>query len=807
MAKVCLSLVHLLLNLLILIPNFALSQTKNDVEIGSSLIAGDDKTSPWISPNGDFAFGFQQLGNEDQFLMSIWYNKIPEKTIVWYANGDNPSPKGSRIDLLADRGLVLSSPQQDETSISDPLIGTVAYGSMKDTGNFVLVNRNSESLWQSFNQSKDTILPTQEFGEGFKISSRQSETNYSRGRFLLRMFQNGNIGIATVNLPSEYINENFFLIRSFDQLNATNYLFKFNESGQIFHLVNNSQQVVLSKSEIGPSTRFYHRATLNFDGVFALYQHPKEPKSSDVWSIVWSVPENICYSFPTDKGTGVCGYNRICRLSIDKRPDCQCPRAFSLVDPEDDYKGCIPNFVQDCGENQENARNQVEMETVTNIDWPTSDYELLQPFDEEKCKSACLNDCMCAVSIFRDNSCWKKKLPLSNGRVDNRVNSKAFIKRRKGNVALEDPNSSKPKDKNQETIIIIISVFLGSSVFVNCLLLGVLSLGFFLVYRNKRLTFDRNGSSVDQTLRYFSYKDLSKATEGFKEDLGRGAFGIVYKGVVDIGNPTPVAVKKLDRIVQDGDKEFKTEVNVIGQIHHKNLVRLIGFCDEGPHRLLAYEFMNNGSLSNFLFGDLKLTWNQRTQVALGIARGLLYLHDECSTQIIHCDIKPQNILLDDHYDPRISDFGLAKLLRMDQTETQTAIRGTKGYVAPEWFRNMPITVKADVYSFGVLLLEIICCRRNVDFEVGEERAILTYWAYDCYTEGTIYELVENDSDAISDRKKLEKFLMVAIWCIQEDPSLRPTMKKVVLMLEEIVEVPNPPCPNPFRTENSLQDAV
>ncbi|OIT27587.1 g-type lectin s-receptor-like serinethreonine-protein kinase lecrk2 [Nicotiana attenuata] len=767
MAKMNL-LIHFLLICFVLLPNFALSQTKNEVKIGSLLIAGDDKVSAWISPSGDFAFGFQQLGNEDQFLVSIWYNKISEKTIVWYANGDNPAPKGSRIELVADRGLVLTSPQQQETLISDPLIGTVAYGSMKDTGNFVLVNKNSESLWQSFNQSKDTILPSQEFGEGFKLSSRRSETNFSRGRFLLRMFQNGNIGIATVNLPSEYINENFYLLRSFDQLNATNYQLKFNESGQIFHLVNNSQEVVLSKGEIGSSTRFYHRATLNFDGVFTLYQYPKEPKGNGVWSAVWSIPDNICYSFPTERGSGVCGYNRICRLSIDKRPDCQCPRAFSLVDPEDDYKGCIPDFIQDCGDNQDNAENQLEMETVTNIDWPTSDYELLQPLDEEKCKNACLNDCICAVSVFRENSCWKKKLPLSNGRVDNRVNSKAFIKRRKGNIAVESPNSREPKKKNQDTIILIISVFLGSSVFVNCLLLGVLSLRFLLVYRNKSSTFDRNESSMDQTLRYFSYKELSKATEGFKEELGRGAFGIVYKGIVEIGSQET---------------------------------------GSGPHRLLVYEFLNNGTLASFLFGDIKLTWNQRTQVALGIARGLMYLHDECSTQIIHCDIKPQNILLDNQYDPRISDFGLAKLLRMDQSETQTAIRGTKGYVAPEWFRNMPITVKADVYSFGVLLLEIICCRRNVDIEAGEEKAILTSWAYDCYQEGTIYQLVENDSDAIGDRKKLERFLMVAIWCIQEDPSLRPTMKNVVLMLEEIVEVAAPPCPNPFRTDNSLLDAV
>ncbi|KAI7979798.1 G-type lectin S-receptor-like serine/threonine-protein kinase LECRK2 [Camellia lanceoleosa] len=136
---------------------------------------------------------------------------------------------------------------------------------------------------------------------------------------------------------------------------------------------------------------------------------------------------------------------------------------------------------------------------------------------------------------------------------------------------------------------------------------------------------------------------------------------------------------------------------------------------------------------------------------------------------------------------------------MDQSETHTTIRGTKGYVAPEWYRNMPITVKVDVFSFGVLLLEISCCRKNVDMEIGGERAILTYWAYDCYEEGMLHVLVENDAEAISDWKKLERFLIVAIWCIQEDPSLRPTMKKVMLMLEGILEVTALPCPHPFST--------
>ncbi|KAL5059208.1 hypothetical protein RYX36_030812, partial [Vicia faba] len=256
-----------------------------------------------------------------------------------------------------------------------------------------------------------------------------------------------------------------------------------------------------------------------------------------------------------------------------------------------------------------------------------------------------------------------------------------------------------------------------------------------------------------------------------------------------------VAVKKLDKLLQDSDKEFQTEMSVIGQTHHINLVRLLGYCNEGQHWILVYELMSNGTLASFLFTSLKPNWNQRFQIVLGIARGLVYLHEGCCTQIIHCDIKPQNILLDDHYNARISYFGLAKLLLINQSHTETRIRGTKGYVAPDWFRSAPITVKVDTYSFGVLLLEIICCRKNVEKEfVNEEQGILTDWAYDCYKTKRLDNLLENDNEVGNDMMSLEKLVMIVIWCIQEDPSLRPTMKEVLLMLEGIVEVVVPRSP-------------
>ncbi|POO01299.1 Tegument protein UL11, Herpesvirus [Trema orientale] len=286
----------------------------------------------------------------------------------------------------------------------------------------------------------------------------------------------------------------------------------------------------------------------------------------------------------------------------------------------------------------------------------------------------------------------------------------------------------------------------------------------------------QNESPVKSNLRHFTYKELDQATNGFREELGRGSCGVVYKGHAEQSGP--VAVKILDRMFQDNDKEFQAEVNVIGLTHHKNLVRLVGYCDEKQHRLLVYEFMRNGTLASFLFGALRPSWYQRIQIAFGIAKGLVYLHEECSTQIIHY-------------------FGLAKLLMTNQSHTKTNIRGTKGYVAPDWFRSAPITVKVDVYSFGVLLLEIICCRRNVlvtDDGAGE-KVILTDWAYDCYTDRRIEELVENDMEAQNENKMVERFVMVALWCLQEDPSIRPTMKKVMLMLEGILQVSPPPFPS------------
>ncbi|KAM5582501.1 G-type lectin S-receptor-like serine/threonine-protein kinase RLK1 [Rosa sericea] len=790
----------LLISSLFLIPVAVLAQTNGTVSVGASLSASAN--SSWLSPSGHFAFGFQQLENSDLFLLSVWYAKIPDRTIVWYANnGDSPAvaAKGSLVNLTAASGLVLTSPQGAQLWKSGSISG-VAFGVLNDTGNFVLEDDNSESLWETFDNLTHTILPGQDIGKGGKLWSQQSETNFSKGRFELRMQDDGNLVLVTINLPTEIANNPYYASDTTGDSNSSaGTKLEFSSSGYMYILRENGEKFTIKEAKTVSTRSFYLRATLNFDGVFAKYAHPKNPTGNVSWSIVSSVPDNICSATTVEySGLAVCGLYSICTLQ-DQRPTCECPPGYSLLDSNDPNGNCKPGFVPSCEDELNSTTDIYEVQMLNNTDWPNSDF-LQFPSTPERCNQSCFEDCLCAVAIYRIETCWKKKLPLSNGRVDSRLNSQAFIKVRKGNSTQQVPQTPNPDDRKKtiksKTLMPVESILLGTSGFVNFMLIAAVCLGCLFIFRKNHVRCTQN--DLDTNLHSFSYKELEEATNGFEEELGRGSFGVVYKGKIETSSGVEVAVKKLSSLMQDGEKEFKTEVNVIGRTHHKNLVHLVGYCEEGQQRMLVYEFLSNGTLASFLFADTRPSWRLRIEIAYGVAKGLLYLHEQCITQIIHCDIKPQNILLDDYYNARISDFGLAKLLMMNQSKTHTVIRGTKGYVAPEWFRNMPITTKVDVYSFGIVLLEVICCRRSVDMEnYTDKRAILTDWVYDCYREGLLEAVVDNEIEALHEKTKLERFVMVAIWCIQEDPLLRPTMRTVVRMLEGVVEVKNPPCPSPY----------
>ncbi|XP_011025243.1 PREDICTED: LOW QUALITY PROTEIN: G-type lectin S-receptor-like serine/threonine-protein kinase RLK1 [Populus euphratica] len=766
-------------------------QTYRNISLRSSLTAGSDNL-PWTSPSGDFSFGFQQVGDAG-YLLAIWFNKIPDRTIVWSANRNDLAQGGSRVQLTEDGELVLNDQSGRQIWIRPQLGGSgAAYAAMPDSGNFVLASQAGVNLWQSFDEPTDTLLPTQNLNSGAQlIASYLENKNYSEGRYKFILQADGNLILYTTHYPLTTSN---FAYWSTGSSIGSGYQVIFNQSGYMYLVARNGTLLNPVFSNSVSIQDFYLRATLDYDGVLRQYVYPKTASSSGNRAMAWttvsnSIPSNICLEITGQQGSGACGFNSYCRLGDDQRPSCKCPPGYTFFDPNDERKGCKKNFIsQDCDHPSQEI-DSFEIKEMPNTNWPFNDYEMFGSVDEDWCRQACLSDCYCAVAIFNTaGQCWMKRVPLSNGVIDPSVSGKALIKVRKGNSTA----GSSAKKCDRPNLIITGSVLLGCSIFLIVLSLLGIYVFFSRWNRQKQKLIPQHHVMPAMNMQNFTYSELERSTGGFKEELGSGAFGTVYKGALANEDKPLIAVKKLDKMAGEGDKEFNTEVKVIGRTNHKNLVQLVGFCNEGQHRLLVYEYMSNGSLANFLFGDSRPNWNRRMQIAFDIARGLLYLHEECSFQIIHCDIKPQNILLDESLNARISDFGLAKLLKTDQTKTTTAIRGTKGYVAPEWFKNLPVTTKVDTYSFGILLLELVCCRKKFDIDKKECQIVLADWACDCLKEGKLDLLVEDDEEATEDMERVERFVMVAILCIQEDPSLSPGMKKVVQMLEGGVQVSVPP---------------
>lgn len=301
----------------------------------------------------------------------------------------------------------------------------------------------------------------------------------------------------------------------------------------------------------------------------------------------------------------------------------------------------------------------------------------------------------------------------------------------------------------------------------------------------------------------FRFKEIEEATENFGTFLGRGASATVFKGILTDG--TSVAVKKICG-EERGEKEFRAEVAAIASVQHVNLVRLLGYCVvPGGPRFLVYDFIPNGSLDCWIFPRRIvrnrpsgcLSWDLRYRVAVHVAKALSYLHHDCRSKVLHLDLKPENILLDENHKAIVADFGLSKLMGKDESRIVTTIRGTKGYLAPEWLLEHGISEKSDIYSYGMVLMEMIGGERNVTLiGEGSERK----WRYfpkilrEKLRQGKLMEAVDRrvlDSGGV-DEREVRRLAFVALWCVQERAALRPSMARVVEMLEGRVEVDEPP---------------
>ncbi|KAK2361067.1 putative serine/threonine-protein kinase [Trifolium repens] len=289
----------------------------------------------------------------------------------------------------------------------------------------------------------------------------------------------------------------------------------------------------------------------------------------------------------------------------------------------------------------------------------------------------------------------------------------------------------------------------------------------------------------------FSYSSLRSATGDFHPSckIGGGGYGVVYKGVLRDG--TEVAIKPLSVESKQGTHEFMTEIDIISNIQHPNLVKLIGFCIEGNHRILVYEFLKNNSLASSLLGSkskcVPLDWPKRAAICRGTASGLSFLHEEAQPNIVHRDIKASNILLDENFNPKIGDFGLAKLFPDNVTHVSTRVAGTMGYLAPEYALLRQLTKKADVYSFGILMLEIISGKSSSKAAFGDNILVLVEWAWKLKEENRLLELVDSEITDY-DENEVYRFLVVALFCTQSSAQHRPTMKQVLQMLSKQVHL-------------------
>ncbi|KAF2319348.1 hypothetical protein GH714_014953 [Hevea brasiliensis] len=379
------------------------------------------------------------------FLLAIWYDKIPERTLVWYANGDDPAPKGSKLQLSNNGNFTLTGPQGQE--IWNPKSSTdgVAYAAMLD--------------------------------------------------------DDGNLVLRPIGLPTDFPYPAYYKSNTdgADEMNS-DYRMVFNESGDLNVFVRNGSVVNLTKSRTKSTGDYFYRATLEADGIFALYAHPRtqadgifalyaHPRTQtngswgQTWYAIWSVPNDICSDMDTgiatDLGGGPCGYNSYCKLDEKRRPFCECLPGFSLSDPNNKLNGCKQNRIPNCQQDNTKPEDLYVMQELPNAYWPVSaNYEQLQGLHEDDCRRLCLSDCNCMVAVIKEGTCWKKKLPLSKGRLDYNTYGKALIKVSKSDASSDEPSvgNSNVEKKDRTTLILVGAVFLGSSVFLNFLLVAAITL-------------------------------------------------------------------------------------------------------------------------------------------------------------------------------------------------------------------------------------------------------------------------------------------------------------------------------------------
>ncbi|KAK1403984.1 Receptor-like serine/threonine-protein kinase [Heracleum sosnowskyi] len=700
---------------------------------------------------------FSTKGLPQNRYFGIWYKKISNGTVVWVANRDNPVTNTSGVVRVTSNGIVVLANEtivwssNSSRSVSNPM------AQLLDSGNLVFRDENSDGpeniAWQSFDHPVDNFLPGMKYGIDFVTGMERYLTSWKRvddpspGDFVYRFDPNGypQVGLwRDSNLTyrtGPWVGDRYSGFPKIpNDIFTVQYVLSEKEVYYKFEVTNTSESAIV-------------RSILTPQGAL---QRLIWDKQSQQWREYLSLQVDDC------DGYRLCGGNGVC--NINNAPRCECMQWFHPNFQEawssaDWSGGCARNNQLDCAKGEGFVKVPGLKLPDTRLSWYNLSLNL------QECERRCLNNCSCmAYSNTDDRGGGSGCLLWFGDLTDMRYTNDGqdlYIR-----IAASELDEGKHSSTNR-VVVIVLPVLAAMTVILVLLLL--------YAFRKRKL--ERTGTmrlgSINKDeldLPLFTFMQIAEATNdfSFSNKLGEGGFGPVYKGMLDKGQE--IAVKRLSNTSKQGIDEFMNEVSCIAKLQHRNLVKLLGCCVEEGERMLIYEYMPNRGLDSVLF-DKELCksfdWPKRYKIINGMSRGLLYLHEDSRLRIIHRDFKLSNILLDYEMNPKISDFGMARIFGGSETEASTTrVVGTYGYMPPEYAIEGLFSTKSDVYSFGVVVLEILSGKRNRGFKHPDHNHNLVGHAWRRYNE--------------------------------ED---RPSMASVVLMLSSKIELPIPKEPGFYSERN------
>ncbi|GMY21989.1 G-type lectin S-receptor-like serine/threonine-protein kinase At4g27290 isoform X2 [Fagus crenata] len=757
------------------------------------------------SADGSFELGFFSPGSSTNRYLGIWYKNIPVITVVWVANRNNPIKDLSGVLKINTTGkLVLLSQNSSlvwsANSTKQALNPTLQ---LLETGNLVLRDGNdgnSENyLWQSFDYPCDTLLPGMKLGWDLKtgldrrLSAWKNWDDPSPGDFTWGIELHDNPEIVMWKGSKMYYRSgpwNGLGFSGAPELKP-NPVFGFNfvsNENEVYYEYYLKDKSIISRMVMN-QTNYLRQRYIWIE-------------ASSTWSLYATVPRDNCDTY------NLCGAYGNCIIS--ESPVCQClkgfqPKSKQTWNPTDWSQGCERRTQLSCQDKEKDGFFKfvgLKLPDTTNS-WVNKNMSL------KECRTECLNNCSCMAYSNSDIREGGSGCAIWYGDL---IDIRQFSAAGQDLYVRMPASEIETKDEHKTKVIVIVVVAVVTAIVSGMLLIA------YRMYK-RRTKFRENmehnviidqsigGQKEDMELPIFDLATIAKATNNFSSNnkLGEGGFGPVYKGTLIDGQE--IAVKRLSQSSGQGLNEFINEVLLIAKLQHRNLVKLLGCCVEGEEKMLIYEYMTNKSLDFFIFDQAKgkiLDWSKRFHIIRGIARGLLYLHEDSRLRIIHRDLKVSNVLLDSEMNPKISDFGLARTFERNQIEGNTnRVVGTYGYMAPEYAIDGLFSVKSDVFSFGILLLEIVSGKKNRGFYHLNQSLNLIGQAWKLWNEGRPLELIDTCLEESCTLPEIFHCIHVSLLCVQQHPEDRPNMSSVVMMLGSEGLLPEPKEPGFLIGKDSL----